>query len=358
MDLQKASKLNLYLKVKKYMKKRIGLVYDLRSDYQALGYSESDVAEFDFDGTIIAIQEAIESLDYKTERIGNGWALANALVAGKRWDMVFTIAEGLYGRCREAQVPALLELYHISYTFSDPLVCAVTLDKAIAKKLIASEGLATPDFAVVRTPDDITNVNLDYPLFVKPLAEGTGKGIDQNSKIETPLQLASTCNDLLKKYKQPVLIEEFLSGQEFTVGITGTGQNAKAIGTMEIEVIGKGVSSIYSYLNKEECDTRVRYSAFRESTKKMEIEKLALRCYQILECRDGGRVDIRCDDKGKPYFLEVNPLAGLHPIHSDLPMIATQEGMSYKDLIGAILQSAFERAEEESKIYGKSPCIA
>jgi D-alanine-D-alanine ligase len=339
------------------MKKTIGLVYDLRSDYLKLGFSEADVAEFDFDATIIALQETIDSLGYQTERVGNGWALAKALVAGKRWDMVFTIAEGIYGRCRESQVPALLELYQIPYTFSDPLVCAATLDKAIAKKLVASEGLATPGFFVVRTPDDVKKVNLKYPLFAKPLAEGTGKGIDQNSKIENSKQLASTCKMLLEKYKQPVLVEEFLSGREFTVGIVGTGQNAKAIGTMEIRVITNGESAIYSYLNKEECDTRVRYSALREPKEKNEIETLALRCYQVLECCDGGRVDIRCDAAGKPYFLEVNPLAGLHPVHSDLPMIATQEGMPFKDLIGAILQSAFDRAQQESKIHGKSTCF-
>ncbi|MBN1974859.1 MAG: hypothetical protein JW787_14560 [Sedimentisphaerales bacterium] len=336
------------------MKKRIGLVYDLRNDYLALGYSESDVAEFDSEGTISALQETIESLGYETERIGNGWALCKALVAGRRWDMVFTIAEGLFGRSRESQVPALLELYQVPYTFSDPLVCAATLDKAIAKKLVASEGLPTPGFAVVRSPDDIANVGLSYPLFAKPLAEGTGKGIDQKSKIETPRQLDSICRSLLKKYKQPVIVEEYLSGREFTVGIVGSGQKARVIGTMEIEIAVDGEPAIYSYLNKEECETRIRYSALREPVKKQEVETLALRCYQVLECRDGGRVDIRCNGQGKPSFLEVNPLAGLHPSHSDLPMIATQEGMPYKDLINAILQSAFERAAQEKKTYGKS----
>ncbi len=342
------------MKQRKVMKQKIGLVYDLRNDYLALGFSESDVAEFDSEGTIYALQETIESLGYETERIGNGWALARALVSGKRWDMVFTIAEGLYGRCRESQVPALLELYQVPYTFSDPLVCAATLDKAIAKKLVASEGLPTPGFAVVRSLEDIVDINLSYPLFAKPLAEGTGKGIDQHSKIDTPVQLTTICEMLLLKYKQPVLVEEYLSGREFTVGILGTGQKAIAIGTMEIEMVVKDEPAIYSYLNKEECETRIRYSALREPEKKEEIESLALLCYQVLECRDGGRVDIRCNDNGKPLFLEVNPLAGLHPKHSDLPMIATQEGMSYKELIGTIIQSAFERAEQEKKIHGKS----
>ena len=336
------------------MKAKIGLVYDLRNDYLALGYSESDVVEFDSEGTISAIQETIESLGYETERIGNGWTLTRALVAGKRWDMVFTIAEGLYGRNRESQVPALLELYQVPYTFSDPLVCAATLDKAIAKKLVASEGLPTPGFAVVRSLEDVSSVNLNYPLFAKPLSEGTGKGIDQHSKIETQHELVSLCELLLQKYKQPVLVEEYLSGREFTVGILGTGQKARAIGTMEIEMVFKDEPAIYSYLNKEECETRIRYSALREQEKKEEIESLALRCYQVLECRDGGRVDIRCDKNDKPFFLELNPLAGLHPSHSDLPMIATQEGMPYKELIGSILQSAFERVEQEKEFHGKS----
>jgi D-alanine-D-alanine ligase len=342
------------LKQKKVMKQKIGLVYDLRNDYLALCYSQSDVAEFDSEGTIKALEETIQSLGYETERIGNGWALCKALVAGKRWDMIFTIAEGLYGRCREAQVPALLELYNVPYTFSDPLVCSATLDKAIAKKLVAAEGLPTPKFAVVKSPEDIASVDMSYPLFAKPLAEGTGKGIDEKSKIETPEQLASICRGLLQKYKQPVLVEQYLSGREFTVGIVGTGPKAKVIGTMEIEIAIDGEPAIYSYLNKEECETRIHYSALREPGKKKEIEELALKCYQVLECRDGGRVDIRYDDKGRPYFLEVNPLAGLHPSHSDLPMIATQEGMPYKDLIGAILKSAFERAAREKKTHGKS----
>ena len=336
------------------MKQKIGLVYDLRNDYLALGYSESDVAEFDSEGTINALKETIESLGYETERIGNGWALARALVAGQRWDMVFTIAEGLYGRCRESQVPALLELYHVPYTFSDPLVCAATLDKAAAKKLVAFAGLPTPGFAVVSSLSDLAGVYMSYPLFAKPLAEGTGKGIDQHSKIDTTTQLVAACELLLQKYQQPVLVEEYLSGREFTVGILGTGSKARAIGTMEIEIAVNGEPAIYSYLNKEECETRIRYSALREPKKKEEIENLALRCYQVLECRDGGRVDIRCDKNDKPFFLEVNPLAGLHPSHSDLPMIATQEGMSYKELIGSILQSAFERAEQEKIIHGKS----
>lgn len=339
------------------MKKQIGLVYDLRRDYLSLGFSESDVAEFDSDSTIDSLHQTIESLGYEVERVGNGWALCKALAAGRRWDMIFTIAEGLQGRSREAQVPAILELYQIPYTFSDPLVCAATLDKAVAKKLVAFGRLPTAPFAVVRSAEEIESVTLRFPLFAKPLAEGTGKGIDQNSKAENAAQLEQICRTLLARYHQPVLVEEYLPGREFTVGILGTGSKARVLGTMEIEVADKNQPSIYSYANKEECETRIRYSALREPALKESVEKLALRCYQVLECRDAGRVDIRCDAKNQPYFLEINPLAGLHPTHSDLPMIATQEGLSYSELIGAILQSAFERAQEEQKINGRRSCL-
>lgn len=327
------------------MKKRIGLVYDLRTDYLAEGWSEADVAEFDSESTIAALEATIASLGYAVERIGNGRAFARRLVAGERWDLVFNIAEGVRGRCREAQVPALCELYDQPYTFSDPLVCAATLDKAVAKRLVAAEGLATPGFVVVRTPEDVAAVNLPYPLFVKPLAEGTGKGISADSRVDTPARLDCLCRELLHRCRQPVLVESYLSGREFTVGILGTGSEARAIGTMEIELVNQNEPAIYSYLNKEECESRIRYSALREQPLKDKVEQLAVRCYQVLECRDGGRVDIRCDERDVPYFLEVNPLAGLHPFHSDLPMIATQEGMPYHELIGAIITSAFARAE-------------
>lgn len=326
------------------MKPLVGLVYDLRSEYLSQGYSEEDVAEFDSDATIQLLQEAIERCGYRTERIGHGKALALKLAAGHRWDMVFNIAEGIGGRCRESYVPALLEMYGIPYTFSDPLICALTLDKAMAKQWVALHGLATPAFAVVETMADIDAVKLTYPLFAKPLAEGTGKGVDQNSKIENATKLKAVCAELLSRYGQPVLVEEFLPGREFTVGILGTGEGVSVLGTMEIELVSKHEPAIYSYLNKEECESRIHYHPLQDDpVLKEKVEQLSLRCYQVLQCRDAGRVDVRCDGDGEPCFIEVNPLAGLHPVHSDLPMIATQEGMSYDTLIGTILENAFKR---------------
>ena len=321
----------------------IGFTYDLRKDYLAKGYSEEDVAEFDSEGTIDAIAGTIESLGHKVVRIGNAWELCRRLVAGEKWDMIFNITEGLHGRSREAQVPAICELYNINYTFSDPLVCAATLDKAVTKRLVRDSGLYTAPFAVINELDDLAAVKPGFPLFAKPLAEGTGKGITNTSKIETPAQLRDVCAELLKRYKQPVLLEEFLPGREFTVGILGTGSDARVLGTMEIELVDASNGSIYSYESKELCETLVRYTKAKGQMV-AEVEKLALRSYQVLECRDAGRVDIRCDKDGKPCFLEVNPLAGMHPSHSDLPMIATQEGMSYPDLIDSIIKSAMKRA--------------
>lgn len=337
------------------MKPLVGLVYDLRSEYLAQGYSEEDVAEFDSDATINELEITIQQCGYRTDRIGHGKALAERLVAGSRWDMVFNISEGIGGRCRESYVPALLEMYGIPYTFSDPLVCAMTLDKAMAKQRVAQYGLATPAFAVIETPEDINRVGLTYPLFAKPLSEGTGKGIDQNSKIENETQLKSVCTELLERYRQPVLVEEFLPGREFTVGILGTGADASVLGTMEIELLSKDEPAIYSYLNKEECESRILYHPLQDDPAlKEKVEMLALRCYQVLQCRDAGRVDVRCDGRGEPCFIEVNPLAGLHPQHSDLPMIATQEGMAYPTLIGAILENAFERTAVEGETSCKT----
>jgi D-alanine-D-alanine ligase len=324
---------------------RVGIVYDLRADYLAEGHSPEAVAEFDSEETIAAIDAAIRSHGHRTERIGNARALCARLVAGGRWDLVFNFAEGLHGRSREAQAPALLELYGLDYTFSDPLVCAVTLDKAVAKRLVREAGLATAAFAVVARPEDADKVALEFPLFAKPLAEGTGKGIHSRSKVSSPAELQAVCRELLAEFAQPVLVEEYLPGREFTVGVLGTGGEARVLGTLEIEVRREVGHAIYSYQTKEACEDLVRYSAPPRDDLRAAVEALALESYRTLECRDAARVDLRLDHRGRPAFLEVNPLPGLHPTHSDLPMIATQEGMAYRDLIGAILRSAARRLE-------------
>ena len=321
----------------------IGLVYDLRKDYLALGYSQEQVGEFDSDETLSLLEEAIRSLGHRTERIGHARALCARLVAGDRWDLVFNIAEGLWGRAREAQAPCLLELYGIAYTFSDPLVCAMTLDKAMAKRLVLAAGLPTPAFAVVEKLQDVEGVALEYPLFVKPLAEGTGKGISDRSLVASPAELADLCGELLERFAQPVLVEEYLPGRELTVGLLGTGRGARVLGTMEIQVRRHAGQAIYSFEKKERCAQLISYLPLAAGALRAEAESLALAAYRALECRDAARVDFRCDARGRPNFLEVNPLPGLHPTHSDLPMIAAQAGLSYAQLIEAIIAGALER---------------
>lgn len=323
----------------------IGMTFDLRTEYLAEGYSEEEVAEFDSEHTIASIEETLRSLGHTTERIGNAKRLAERLVRGDRWELVFNIAEGLHGVAREAQVPALLELYGVPYTFSDPLVCALTLHKALTKRVVRDAGVPTPDFVLVERLADLDGLRFDPPWFAKPLAEGTGKGITARSVVRRPADLAPLCAELLATYRQPVLVERFLPGRELTVGITGTGPDASVIGTMEVLLGSEAEPGVYSYLNKEDWKRRVSYRLARpaEDPVVAEGERVALAAWRALGCRDGGRVDVRCDESGQPQFIEVNPLAGLTPGHSDLPFICDLAGIPYRTLIGRIVASAAAR---------------
>ena len=321
----------------------VGLTYDLRSDWLRLGYSELETAEFDREETVAAVDAAIRVHGISTERIGNYRSLMEALSAGRRWDLVFNFCEGMYGLGREALVPALLDAYRIPYTFSDPVVLGLSLHKGLAKRVVRDAGVPTPDFAVVESVDDIERVALRYPLFAKPIGEGTGKGITSASRIETPDQLGSVCKNLLKTHAQPVLVEEYLPGREFTTGIVGTGPHAEAVGTMEVILLEAADAHAYTYMNKEYCDDRGRYERATGADAEG-CTRIALQAWRALGGRDAGRVDIRLDAHGSPSFIEVNPLAGLHPEHSDLPIICTMAGVTFEQLIGKILASARERA--------------
>lgn len=323
---------------------RIGLTYDLRREYLAAGYGEEETAEFDREETVIALARAITEHGHAVERIGSVQALVRRLAIGERWDLVFNIAEGLRGPGREAQVPAVLEAFGIAYTFADPLVASVALHKGWTKLVMRAAGIPTPEFAVVANAEDAARLVLPLPVIVKPVGEGTGKGIGPGSVVRAPEQLVSRCAVVIERYAQAALVESFLPGREFTVGVLGTGAASAVLGTLEIELLPQAEPDVYSYLNKEDCEHLVEYRrADAAEPVVARAEALALAAWRVLGGRDGGRVDLRCDDRGEPQFLEVNPLAGLHPQHSDLPMIATAVGMSYETLIGRILASASER---------------
>jgi len=321
---------------------RVGMTYDLRTDYLQEGYSEEQTAEFDQPATIDAIEETLGSLGYRIDRIGHVRALAKRLVAGDRWDLVFNIAEGLKGFGRESQVPCLLDAYDIPYVFSDPLVLSLTLHKAMAKRVVRDLGIPTPDFAVVEEPGDLDEVRLPFPLFVKPISEGTGKGIDAKSIVRDRGELEARCRFLLETFAQPVLVETYLSGREFTVGIVGTGRKSRVIAVMEVLLRENAEKGVYSLVNKEYCEQFVDYTLVTGAEAER-VSAVALAAWRGLECRDGGRLDIRSDASGVPHFLEVNPLAGLHPTHSDLPILSALAGVSFRDLLGMIMASAEER---------------
>jgi len=198
---------------------------------------------------------------------------------------------------------------------------------------------------VAESTADVAAVSFEPPYFVKPVAEGTGKGITPASIVAERSGLPGAVGELLASYKQPVLVESFLPGREFTVGILGTGKDAEPVGTIEVLLLGNAEQGVYSYVNKENCEELVEYRLVlaEEDTVVREAEEIALEAWRILGCRDGGRIDLRCDGTGRPQFIEVNPLAGIHPEHSDLPIICTKMGIPYRSLIERIVQSAAAR---------------
>ena len=321
---------------------KVGLTYDLRSEYLKEGFSEEETAEFDKESTVEDIEQALHRLGFETDRIGHFKALIGRIYRGDRWDIVFNICEGQYGIGREAQVPALLDAYRIPYTFSDPLVLALTLHKGMTKHVIRDAGLPTPDFAVVETLEDLNHLHLPYPLFVKPNSEGSGKGIGLNSKVNDPDELRATCISQFEAIAQPLLIETFLPGREFTTGILGTGEKCFTVGSMEVIFNSSAKEKIYSYDIKTNYEQYVTY-ALPEKEIADKCSDLAMKAWKALGCRDGGRIDIRVDRNGVPNFIEVNPLAGLNDITSDLPILARMNGYTYDFIIKTIMDSAIKR---------------
>ncbi|KJU82715.1 protein containing D-alanine--D-alanine ligase [Candidatus Magnetobacterium bavaricum] len=327
----------------------IGFTYDLRSEYLAMGYSEEETAEFDSLQTIEALEETITLLGHKVTRVGNIRNLVGMLKDGRRWDLVFNICEGLHGRGREAQIPALLEAYDIPCCFSDPLTMALSLDKGLTKTVVRAATVATPNYIVIESVEAAQNPGVSrlngYPLFVKPLHEGTGKGIDEGSVVHDAQGLRQRCSLLLERYRQPVLVEDYLPGREFTVGVLGSDSDAYVVGALEVVIRQRQPGHVYSYENKEFCEQLVDYILVEDTRIKQEAAALAIAAYKAVGCRDAGRVDVKADANGKLFFLEINPLPGLHPTHSDLPILCTQAGMSYGQLIGEIIRSASARVK-------------
>ena len=319
----------------------IGFTYDLRSEYLKAGYSEEETAEFDGEVTVCAVENALKGLGHTVERIGGIKSLVGLLAEGKRWDLVFNIAEGLLGVSREAQIPALLDAYGIPYTFSEPLALCAALDKPTAKRIVRGHGINTPSFFVAEKQSDLDGVTLPFPLFCKPTGEGSSKGVGAYSYANGMEKLQNSVAALLKQFRQPVLIEEYLPGKEYTAGIVGTGAEARVLGVMEIALNADDKEG-YSYKNKVNYLDAVRYR-LADNAAAAECGALALAAYRALNCRDCGRVDVKYDAANKPSFIEVNPLAGLNPEYSDFPILCGLLNLPYQALIEEILYSAAKR---------------
>jgi len=322
---------------------KIGLTFDLRSWYLDRGYSMDETAEFDKQETVDALENSLKIMGHETEPIGNTFQLIEALAAGKRWDFVFNIAEGLYGEGRESVVPAILDQYKIPYVFSGPVIMGLSLNKHIAKLVVEAAGVPVSPGYLIADVKDSDKYKLNFPLFVKPVSEGTGKGITEKSLVNTPGELKLMVKWILKEFKQPVLVEEYLPGREFTVGITGSGIYAQAIGGMEVICLN---NLPYSVEVKENYQDYCKYKPL-DADIADECKSVALRAWNALEAVDAGRIDLKTDRNGRICFIEANPLAGLNPIHSDLPILSRMYGIEYQELMEIIMDAAIRRIKEQ-----------
>jgi D-alanine-D-alanine ligase len=323
----------------------VGITYNLRTDFEHGENQPIDLwEEFDSEETIDAIRDVLQGEGHHVVKLGGDRGLIDRLKQTPV-DIVFNIAEGLRGRNREAHIPALLEFLNIPYTGSDPLTLSLTLDKAMAKRIVMSENIPTPRFRKVMRMEDLDHLNLRYPLFVKLCYEGSSKGVRLDSKVRDLGTLRERVCWLLENYGPPVLVEEFVSGPEFTVGILGN-EDPSVLGVMQIEIKGTPPGeSIYSLEVKREWREKVQYHCPPpiDGVLLKRIEAVALQSYRALDCRDVSRVDLRVGEDGIPYFLEVNPLPGLSPVYGDLPIIAGRMGWDYARLVKTIFQHALKR---------------
>jgi D-alanine-D-alanine ligase len=318
---------------------KIGLTYDLRSWYLDRGYSMEDTAEFDKQETIDALSDSLKNMGFETELVGNCFQLIEALAARKEWNLVLNIAEGLYGDGRESVVPAILDQYKIPYVFSGPVIMGISLNKHLTRLIVSEADVPVSPGMLIYEKDDVNKCFLEYPLFIKPVSEGTGKGITKKSLVNSSSELKEMAEWILSRFHQPALVEEYLPGREFTVGIIGTGEKALTVGGMEIKCRD---NLPYSVEVKENYLEYCKYFPLSADVAE-ECKRVSLNVWKALGCADAGRVDLKEDRNGRICFMEVNPLAGLNPVHSDLPILSRMAGIEYEQLIQMIITSSMER---------------
>ncbi len=327
---------------------RIGLSYDLKDKVpRPQGKPEDALEEYDSLETVDAIAKAIEAQHHSVVKLGGGREFLNN-VLGQRIDLVFNIAEGLGNyRSREAQVPSVLEMLGVPYSGSDPLCLAVSLEKPLAKRLVSFSGVATPMWQVVSDTRQLKEVEwsrFSLPAFAKPAHEGSSKGIRITSRLENSQQIVEAVTGLLEYYQQPVMVEEFISGEEVTVGVIGNSP-PKVVGIMRVVPRKKTDYFVYSLEVKRDWESLLTYEcpALLGKGVLQDIADSSLKAYEALGCRDFARMDFRIGPDGTPYFLEINPLPGLNPKSGDLPIMAGKMGWTYEALISAVLNAALQR---------------
>jgi D-alanine-D-alanine ligase len=326
---------------------RVGLAFNMKRIESQDG--DDREAEYDSPGTIDAISKAIESHGHTVVPLEATADFPRTLMASGV-DVVFNIAEGIRGRNREAQVPSLCELLGVPYTGSDSATLSICLDKGLAKRLLKKD-VDTPDWQVLVTGREKLK-SFRFPVIVKPNAEGTSKGITAKSIADDEAGVREVAREIIEKYGQPALVEEYVFGREFTVGLLGE-RRPRVLPPMEVVFLHPTERPIYDYGCKQDWQRHVRYEVPANLTKEelRAIERTCRMTFADLGCRDVARVDLRMNAQGKIFVIEVNPLPGLTPDYSDLCLIANGTGMDYRSLIGDILSGAIKRWREKQSGY-------
>jgi len=321
----------------------VGIAYNLK---KGIASDVEDIeAEYDSYDTIVAIKEAFETVGIKVELMEANADFMEKLKS-TYVDIIFNIAEGTFGRGREAQVPAILSFLGIPFSGSDETTLCLALDKALTKRYLSTYDIMTPAYQIIKTPEFKLDSTLQFPMLVKPDSEGSSKGISDLAIVDNEEQLYSIIGKNFKMYGQPMLVEEYVKGREFTVGILGNGSDMRVFEPLEICYLQKDrESTIYSYNVKKNYKKYIEYSCppllDAETTEK--LKDIAAKIYMALDCRDFSRIDFRLSEDGTIYFIEINPLPGLAPGYSDYPMLAEFCGMDYQNLIVNVLNSALKR---------------
>ena len=322
------------------MKTLVGITYNLVKNVVSL---PGEAVQSNYD-TIMSMKDALISGGYDVELYEVMEDLPVKLME-RRPDIVFNNAEGIAGRGKEAQVPAILDYLRIPYTGSEETAVLVAMDKALAKSLLCAYGIRTPKYNIYEKDLCSSGNDIPFPVIVKPVAEGSGRGISDVSVVYSPTDLNRVLVKNLDLYQQNMLVEEYIPGREFTVGILGNADDIRVFTPMEI-VFNDKSNTLYSYEVKKNFRQYVQYVCPPDNIGEdvlAEIKKTAKEIYRILGCRDYARIDFRLSHDGLLYFLEVNPLPGLKPGFSDFPMIAGFCGVDYNTLILDILKTALTR---------------